>query len=402
MHLPLKDNSIGQGLLITTLAMLALGVVTVHSALSTVAAGEPIEWYNRHEVRHTIYAALAAIVMLTLWPIDYRVLLRHTGKALAGAVLVVALLASVVVLMRVPGISHHVGNQYRWLKFGSFQVQPSELLKLALVVFLAAWLGPQRQEKRGPLTWLAALGLIALCAGVVITEDLGTAVLIGLAALMVLILARIPWYYLLALPPVGFGVFWALVMLQPHRLARLDPMMMSDAEIISANVMAEPGLHQPQQALLAICHGGWWGTGLGNGVIKLGYLPADTTDFVFAAFCEEWGLVGAMLLMALVLIWAWLARKAAATAPDRLGVVLAGSLGFIIVLQMVMHIAVASVSLPPTGMSFPFFSYGGTAMVTMAAAVAMMVSVTARRRGDPPPIAVSRRAAREENHVTIS
>jgi len=137
-----------------------------------------------------------------------------------------------------------------------------------------------------------------------------------------------------------------------------------------------PSAFQPRQSLLAILESGWWGTGPGNSVQKLGYVPEDTTDFVFSIYCAEWGYVGALLLMSLVLIWIWCARRGVVRSADRFGRVLAGSLGFLIGLQAVLHIGVNLVALPPTGMSMPFVSAGGTALLMYALATAMIVSVT--------------------------
>jgi cell division protein FtsW len=111
----------------------------------------------------------------------------------------------------------------------------------------------------------------------------------------------------------------------------------------------------------------------------MGFLPEDHTDFIFSAFCEEWGFIGAVLLVGLVVMWTIQAYRAAATAGDRFGRLLVGSLGFLISLQAVLHVAVDIGVAPPTGVSLPFISYGGTALLLMALATAMIVSVTAHR-----------------------
>ena len=122
-------------------------------------------------------------------------------------------------------------------------------------------------------------------------------------------------------------------------------------------------------------NGGWTGQGLARGMN--GFLPEPTTDFVFASLCQQWGLVGAGLLMTILLIWIWQARKSALHASDNLGRVLAGAMGAMIAVQAVMHIAVDLVAIPVTGLCLPFVSAGGTALVMMAGAAAVIVSVTA-------------------------
>lgn len=373
--LPLRANPSGQGLILTSLALLALGVVMVHSALASVR--EPGAWYARADIRHTIFAALAALTMVTLWRVDYRFL--DVGRRLPvvpAAVLAVAIVCGLLVF--VPGIGKSVGGQARWLRVGPPQYaigfQPSELVKVALVIFLATWLARQSTDKRAFLaTFVPAAALIGLCVAVVITQDFGAAVIIGLAAAAALLLAGVPWYYLASLIPPAAGAFYVLVVRSEHRWQRITAML----DPWSA---ANPSAYQPRQALLAILTGGWWGKGLGAGMQKLGYLPEDSTDFIFSVYCEEFGFLGAVLLVGLLLVWIWQAHKSVRVAGDDLGRLLAGSLGFLVAVQAVMHVAVDTGAAPPTGASLPFVSAGGTALVLLAGAVALMVSVTAHPR----------------------
>ena len=143
-----------------------------------------------------------------------------------------------------------------------------------------------------------------------------------------------------------------------------------------------PCAYQARESLMAILTGGWAGKGLGRGSVYLGYLPEGSTDFIFSVYCEQLGFIGALLLAGLILLWIWNARKIALRAADRFGYLLAGSLGFLIAMQAVMHIAVALVAAPTTGMGLPFLSAGGTSLLITAGAVAMMISVSARGTAD--------------------
>ena len=408
-RLALRNNRTGQGLIVTNLALLALGVVMVHSAVASVAS--PGRWYARVDVRHTIFAALAAMVLLTAWRFDYthlatsfdelwraairrlrpgrrassrtprrRSLLSRAVRAAggrcpfaAGAALLVALLLGAIVL--VPGLGWAKGGYLRWIRLGpreySIGFQPSELIKLSLVVFLAAWLSRESVNVRSfRQAFLPAVLLTGLCVGLVVTQDLGMGAIIGLSAAVTLLLAGVPLYYLLSLLPLAAGAFYLFVMRCPHRWLRIQAM-------IDPWSPDNPCAYQARQSLLAIITGGWRGKGVGGGMLKLGFLPEDSTDFIFSVFCEEWGFVGALLLMGLVVMWMWHARRAATRAGDRFGSLLAGSLGFVIAVQAVTHIAVDAVAAPPTGMGMPFVSAGGTALMLHAAAAAMIVSVTA-------------------------
>jgi cell division protein FtsW len=380
-RIPLRDNTTGQGLLLVTLAMLALGIVMVHSAV--VSVFEPGKWYARVDVRHTVFAAVAALVALTCWRFDYR-LLAGGGRfwGLATVLLVVAVICAALVF--VPGVGWSVGGDQRWIRIGprqySIGFQPSELVKLSLVIFLAGWLSgrPADRLRSFTRTFLPAAGLIGFCVALIITQDFGAGVLTGLAAVVTLLLAGVPWHHLATLiPPAAFS-FWALVVRDPRRWVRITAMF-------DPWNVANPGAYQPRQSLMTVLSGGWFGTGVGRGVQKLGFLPEDSTDFIFAAFCEEWGFFGAVMLMSLVVMWVYLAYSATVRSRDGFGRLLAGSLAFLVAVQAAMHIAVCLVAIPPTGIALPFMSAGGTGLVLMAAAVAMIVSVSSRPAGQGPP-----------------
>ncbi len=384
-RIPLEKNRIGRTLLLTTLAMLALGVVMVHSAVASVTA--PGAWYTRVDVRHSIFACLAALVLGVGWRFDYRRL--TTGQRIPtfpAIMLAAALLCSVLVF--VPGIGRSVGGYHRWIRVGPSRYavgfQPSELIKLTLVIFLAAWISRKSAEEIRSFTgtFVPAAALIVACTGLVITQDFGTAVLLGASAAAVLLLSGVPWRHLgLLIPPAALG-FYALVIRDPRRWARItalfDPFSSSN-----------PSAYQPRQSLQAIMAGGWFGKGVGRGMHRLGFLPEDSTDFIFSVYCEEWGAVGALLLLGLIILWIYTARKAALNAHpavvDRdesgnFGRLLAASLGFLIGMQSLLHVAVALVLVPPTGVGLPFISRGGTALILMSVAVALIVSVTSRTR----------------------
>jgi cell division protein FtsW len=221
----------------------------------------------------------------------------------------------------------------------------------------------------------------------VITQDFGTAVVIGISAVIVLLLAGVPVYYLAMLIPVAYVAYEKFVVQVPHRWDRiagyLDPWSLTNASS-----------YQIRQSLIAVMTGSWTGQGVARGMY--GFLPENTTDFAFASLCQQWGVMGAGLLMTIILIWIWQARKAALHASENLGRVLAGAMGAMIAVQAVMHIAVDLVAIPATGLCLPFVSAGGTALVMMAGAAAVIVSVTAHRdyavpvngpalRSDAPP-----------------
>ncbi len=370
-----RENSTGLGLQLVAMSLLALGVVIVHSAVASVA--EPGAWYARRDYRHTAFALIAALVLLTAWRFDYR---RLAGKGEFPTFLFACVVMTLIlgVMVYLPGVGYSVGGKFRWIRVGPAEFgigfQPSELIEISMIVFLAAWLSRRGDAIRSfKWTFLPAMLLMLVCVGLVIREDFGTAALIGISAVVVMFLAGVPVLYLASLLAPAAAAFYYFVVCDAHRwgriLAMIDPWSRTNA-----------ASYQAGQSLLTIITGGYFGRGLGNGMLKRGYLPEGETDFIFSVFCEEWGLVGAMLLVGLLLLWIWHARKAATKADNGFGKMLAGTLGFMIALQALMHIAVDLVAAPPTGIGCPFISAGGTRLVTISIATAMILSVTAHRR----------------------
>lgn len=380
-RLPLRENATGQALLLTSLAMMVLGVVMVHSAMAVLHPRGA--WYSRTEIRHTIFAGAALLVLLGLWPINYRVLAwRLPGKGFFSQFPVIptlALLAAMAfgALVFSSAAGREVGGRARWVQVGASELgagfQPSELIKYSLLIFLAAWLSHERTNVRSFFrTFLPALLLVGVSMGLVVSQNLSTAVVIGIGAGASLLLAGVPWYYLMGVAAVGGAGAYGFLVTSEMRMQRIQA-------FLNPWVIGDATTHQPRQSLLAILTGGVYGKGLGHGIIKLGFLPEGETDFIFSVFCEEAGLIGAAMLVGLLLLWIFLARRAAVRSGDSFGRLLAGSIGFVIGLQAVLHIAVDTVAAPPTGVSLPFISAGGTALIATAAATALIISVTSRR-----------------------
>ena len=378
-RLPLWQNPTGTSLIVLTTALLALGTILVISALSSVKEVEVSHWWAKVSYRHMFFAAASVIVLATLWRVDYHWFAsprRCLDLRLIGSIPLPALALVMVALVLgglvfVPGIGHKVGVYARWIRIpaGSLDIslQPSELIKLTLMIFLAGWLTHEKTNPRSGWTCLACGIVIGACVGLIITQDFGTAAVVGISAAVTMIMAGVPWYYLVSFIPPAAAAFYFLVILVPYRYVRLLSML-------------DPwGTFQSKEALMAIISGGWYGKGLGWGMLKHGYLPEDSTDYIFSILCEELGLVGAALLILLLCVWMFQARRASLKAADRFGMVLAGSMGFVVSLQSLLHIGVNLAVLPPKGIGLPFISAGGTSMIIMAAAVSLIISVIFRQ-----------------------
>lgn len=377
----LRDRDL---LTLCVLALLALGVIMVQSAAMNVGTASLWQWSERG-TRHALYAALALLSFITASRLDYRKLDgRHWVTAPAVWAMAIAIGLCVAVL--VPSIGLAVNGARRWIVLGAVRIQPSEAAKWATVLFLAWRLSRPGMDSfwRGYLPTGCIIG--ALC-GLIALEDFGTAALIALAAFVMLLTGRVKWWHLaLSIPPalVAAGAFIAA---EPYRWRRmtafLDPWAAPETD----------GYHMIQ-SLFSFASGGWMGLGLGNGVQKLGYLPEDTTDFIFAVICEELGIFGAALVAVIYITILGVGWSAARKAPDGFGRLLCFGTAATLGLQAALNIAVATASVPTKGMSLPLVSAGGSGLVITAIMLGLVYSVC---RGEGSRLA----QAEDEEAATI-
>ena len=289
--------------------------------------------------------------------------------------MVLALAAFACVLVLAPGVGMRVNGARRWIKLGPLQLQPSELAKWSTVVFLSWWLttAPVNFDRffKGFLPTIVPIGLVCL---LVVIQDFGTAALIGLCALTMMLAGRIRWWHLLlVLFPVAAAAV-GFITHEPYRMKRILSFL---------NPYAAPqgaGYHMIQ-SLLCFSTGGIFGRGLGNGIQKLGYLPEDTTDFIFAVICEELGLFGALLTIVLYMGVIYVGWQVIRQKRDDFGRMLAFGICSMLGLQAVINIAVATVSVPPKGLSLPLVSAGGSGLIITCGALGLLYSVTRFEHG---------------------
>lgn len=373
--------------------LLMLGVLMVSSAAMHVRAPapedhegdaiamytQPVGWqWNERGMRHLGFAAVAVCVFFVVGHLDYSRLNaapRNYKTNLIFWAMGLSLLASALVL--VPGIGLEVNGARRWLPLGFIQVQPSEMFKWSTVLFLAWWLThrPVNLGKfSGFVTTLLPIGLGCL---LIVIQDFGTAVLIGLAALTMLLVSRVKTWHLLAIIPPALAAATWFIAHKEYRLRRmtafLDPWAAPQAE----------GYHMIQ-SLMSFATGGLTGRGLGNGIQKLGYLPEDTTDFIFAVICEELGLFGALLTIALYAGILWIVWNTIRLPRDSFGRLLAFGIGAMLGLQAAINIAVATVSVPTKGLSLPLVSAGGSGLIITCAALGLLYSITRHVHQEEP------------------
>ncbi|HMC34188.1 MAG TPA: putative lipid II flippase FtsW [Myxococcales bacterium] len=350
-------------LLGAVLLLTMLGVVMVYSA-SAVYAGARLGdglWFFKRQLAG---AALGLFALLVAMRIGYRRL-----ETLATPLLLIALV--LLLLVHVPGLGRAAGGARRWLSLGPVQFQPSELVKLALVLWLARSLSRKQDRIRifsaGILPHLFVLGIVA--ALLLSEPDFGTTVVIGLLTFALLFIAGARVAYLasgaaLAAPIAAFLVWHSRYRLQ-RVLAFLDP-------------WADPRGrgYQAVESLLAFGAGGTAGVGLGGSHQKLFFLPAAHTDFILSIVGEELGFLGVSAVLLLFAVLVWRGLKAAHAAPDPFGCYLALGITLLIALEALVNAGMALSLLPTKGMALPFLSYGMSSAVASLLAAGILLSVS--------------------------
>ncbi len=358
------------------MGLAAVGIVAVYSAITylaeTKAGGHPEAFLWRHLIRVGI--AFGAMGLASL--IDYRTLASYSKLALMGAL-------GLLLAVQVVGVA--VGGAERWIRIGSFGFQPSDLAKVALMLYLGVLLAKKQSYIKSFSRAFLPVMLWVLATVVLIgLDDLSTAAVVLMAALVMGFVGRVSFIQLIGLLLVGVVLGGSLLMDSPHRAARVESYLGIDLfEHTDEQVFDRQGEgYQAHQARIAIAMGGLTGVGPGKSVQR-DFLPAPYNDFIFAIIAEEYGIVlGALGLLAL--FCALLFRgflRIARHAPDPLGLFLGVGFTTMIVLYGFIHAGVASGLLPVTGLPMPLVSYGGTSMVSTGFMVGVLLNIS--RQSNP-------------------
>jgi cell division protein FtsW len=346
-------------LVLVTLGLTAFGLVMVYSATSAPAAlggGDPVFYLKREG----IYALIGVALLMVASRMDYRAL-RYLAPVL--------MLTSLGLCLAVLAIGQQVNGARRWLGVGSLSFQPSELAKLSLAIWAAAYLA--RRPAPQTLKELARpIGITTgLFAGLILIEpDLGTVIAIGIVLGAILIVSGTPLRVLGAGGSIAFGLALAAIWIEPYRRARFFSFL-------------NPG-HDPQgagyqtlQGIMGLGSGGPFGVGLGQGVLKNNYLPEAHTDMIFATIGEELGLVGASLVIAAYVAFAYAGLRVALRCKDPFGKRLAAGLTTLVCGQALINLAAVLGLAPLTGITLPFISYGGSSLVVSLASVGVLLNI---------------------------
>ena len=351
-------------------ALLFLGTIMVYSASVSIAeraTGNSLHYLIRHVVSVVLGVTGMLIVMRSrarLW--------EYLGPYLL--LIGIALL----VLVLIPGIGVRVNGSSRWLSLGVVNLQPSELMKLFMVVYAAGYLARKQEELRFFTQGILMLSIVLAVIGMLLLQepDLGSVVVISLTVFVMLFLGGVKFWHFTAVAAAGLGGMALLTYVSPYRMARFTGFLDPWADPFNTGF-------QLTQALIAFGRGEWLGVGLGASIQKMFYLPAAHTDFLFAVLAEELGLLGVLGVMALFAIIVWRAFRIARRAEINGQVYaarLAQGIGLLLGMQAMINMGVNMGALPTKGLTLPFVSYGGSSMVVSCLAAGLLLMVEREQR----------------------
>ncbi len=342
-----------------------LGLVMVLSATSANQVGGDGSPYAIFD-KQLMWAAIGLIGMGVTMAVPYQ---RWRTFVVPGAVLALG----AMMLPFVPGVGATINDAHSWVRFGSFGFQPSEILKLAAIGFLADYFARHQGELHEPRRGIIPLAMVAtVCCGASFAQgDLGSAIVLGAAILAVGVIAGVPFVDVSVLAAVGAMGAAGAILSDPRRFNRLTAF-----RDIEGN--KEHLAWQSWQGLLSIANGGMTGSGIGGSRSKMGYLPLAHSDFIFAVIADELGFVGSVAVIGGFMLLVFLGIQTALAAPDTFGLVLAGGISVWFGVQAIVNIGGVAGVMPVTGLTLPFFSAGGTSLFVSMVAAGLLLNVARR------------------------
>jgi len=363
-NLKAKNKKIDYSLLFTVLALLTYGLVVLYSA-STVNSFNNFGNTTHYIIHQLTYGAgLGLIALYVCSKIDYHVWQKYLSFLIFASLFLLA-------LVKVPGLSFSSGGATRWVHLGPIVFQPAELAKLVIIFYLASWVDKKKAHLHDfYFGLLPSLLIVGLFASLILWQpDLGTMLVLLLVAFFMLLVAGIPWKYVMYSAIAGFLSLYLLIKIEPYRVRRLSTFF--DSSIDPSGIS-----YQINQALLAIGSGGLWGLGYGLSMQKHNYLPEVMSDSIFAVLAEELGLVRSLGVITLFLLFMVKGFQITKNAPDTFGRMTAFGITAWITLQAAVNIGAIVGLLPLTGIPLPFFSYGSSSLIANLAAVGILLNIS--------------------------
>ena len=356
-------NPIDFTLLITILLLLSIGLIMLLSASSPSALSESGNSYS-YFFRQAIFAIAGLFMMWVISNIDYRFYQKYYK---------LAYIVAFILLLAVPFIGREVNGAKRWIYVTeTLSIQPSEMVKLLMIIFYAGVLVKNRDElnKYGKGFVKHIILVVPIIALLLIEPHFSASmIIIGIVAIMMIIAGCKFWHFLVSGLVVGVPGIIGLIFLEPYRLQRVTTFL---------NPWSDPTGDgwQVIQSLYAIGSGGLFGAGLGESKQKYLYIPEPHNDFIFSILAEELGFIGCAVVIILFAIFIWRGILIAMKSPDMFGSLIAIGITAQVAIQVIINIAVVTSSMPATGMPLPFFSYGGTSLFILLCEMGVLLNIS--------------------------
>lgn len=362
-------------LALVSIALAGVGCLMLYTSTRSQleAQGLPPTFYAKKQL---IFMCLGVVVMIVVAAIDYR---KYSDRA--WVLFGLSLLALIAVYV----VGHKSRGSQAWFQIGPYQLEPSELVKPAVIVAMATFIA----AFKGRLSWramLATLGLFAVPFFLIYKQpDLGTALVLAIVLIAVLSVGGIRGRQLAALGLVAvIGVFGVLQLgvLKQYQKARLTTFISAPKKVTPQFLASQAGSTYYNDAMskLAVSDGGLYGKGLGKGLVtNLGGVPEQQTDFIFSAIAEQVGLIGSAVLLLLFLLLVWRTWRAATVSRDQIGTLICVGVLVMIAFQTFENVGMAMGIMPVAGIPLPFISYGGSALIGMFASVGLVLNVGMHR-----------------------
>ena len=347
-------------------ALNTIGLAMILSAGSVVATYEgQSTWF--YFQRQGIWFLLGVLAMAVTSKIDYHIIGSKIKVLLAATFFF-------LVLVHVPGFGVNANGATRWVSIFGISFQPSELLKLSILIYTAKLLADRQSELSEPRTFNAPVIIFVAAALLVMKQpDLGTVIIVGALMVIVMFLGGLPVLRLAGLVTVGAALTLAVSMAAEYRRERVFAFLNADSDPLNTG-------YQTFQSLVGIASGGWMGVGPGASRAKWGFLPFAHTDFIYTVIAEEMGFVGAVTVLALFIGLAAFGIRAALRCDDKFGLLLAAGISMWFLLQAFINIGTVIGVLPVTGIPLPFVSFGGTSLLVGMVAVGILLNIDRQGR----------------------
>lgn len=345
-----------------TIFLTLFGILMITSS-SSIWAEYKFNNPFKFTIHQSLFATVGLFMMLIVSKIDYNLYYKHANKILFTSVIL-------LVLVLIPGIGMVRNGSRSWFGIGSFGIQPSEIAKVSLIIFVSKYLAKNNRDMDKIVSYsLPILGIIIGVFLLILLEpDFGSGAIIVLSLIVLIFTSNIKISFFVKLGILGIAGIVGLILIAPYRMARI---------VAYLNPWSDPlgSGFQIIQSLYAIGPGGLFGLGLGNSIQKHFYLPEPQTDFIFAIISEELGFVGIVILSTCYIVLFYNVIKLSLSTEDLFGKYLSFGLIIELVLQTLLNLLVVVGLIPVTGVTLPFLSYGGSSLLTCLLMIGIILNI---------------------------